>query len=280
MKRIALIALIALAGVVFAPARSPAESTCFSSGTECASGCSKRGLEDPGRAACLRDCQSEMDACRTRFQSELKTENWKKRCLALPDKERYLVDVVELAWNRTAALLRVQSLLLNHIETRLKTANEAKGAPQEREISSLLSTLDTKLNEFIHYFYLSQSTDTVAAGTRIFHDISDGDSAFDVLSGAASNLVVAALLDSDEANSLIEHAQSVVAMTHNLSQPGLYESASLSTKLNLIQLLDFLDGKIREIQSRILRVKTDAETGEPRLLLLEVQSAQHMCRQP
>jgi hypothetical protein len=276
-----LTGLAALASVNFEPARGePAVASCFASKLKCLTDCT--GISEPQKAECSRGCDAKIALCKEHFQSELKAGQWKKRCFSLPSKELYFVEVVELAWQRTVATLRDQSLLLSYLRSRLQIdgGSGVSRSSERREISSLVATLETKSKVFIRYFDLPKSNEPALAAEALFRDISHEVTAFDVLSNAASTLAVRALLDTlKDRTSIVSDAQSVLALARDVSKSNEAGSDTSSSKRELIHKLEAMNNRITELQSQIDQVKPKFEVSERKELLEEVQMAQRLCGQ-
>jgi hypothetical protein len=283
LRSLIVIGLTAIAHTYFEPARgAQAVTSCFASKLECLAACTAQGVSELEKEECSRGCGAKMALCNDHFQSELKSGQWKKRCSSLPDEERYFVDVVELAWQRTSATLRDQSLLLSYFQSRLQI--DGSGGFSERsgrrEISSLIATLNTKSNAFIRYFDIPKSNEPASVAEALYRDISHEANAFDVLSSAASALAVRALLDTiDDRPTTVSAARSVLALAQNLSKFNEAGSDTSSSKRELIQKLEDMKSRITELQSRIDKVKSKFEVSERKELLEEIQMAQHLCDQ-
>jgi hypothetical protein len=273
--RISAIVLAAFSALINLAHGEQVQNKCFAVKRECMASCLSSKDDKEG---CIRKCQVDMEACKASLESDLKTASWKKRCLSLPNEERYFVDVIALAWRRASAVLRAQSLLLGYVERRIRLVGAAVDGPSMREISSLVSTLDVKNLEFMSFFNLGSDDEPGKAEDVMYREISSGQSAFDVLSNGAARLVVSALLKgAEDASSLPGNTQALTNMAHNFDEAVEKHSDTASAREALLRSLTNLESQINSLLSKTDSVKSSQEAQEPRQLLNEVKGAQRKC---
>jgi len=256
-------------------------TNCVSEKLKCLNVCSAKGIDSARNDECSRDCDAKNAVCTSLAQSRLRAEHWKKRCFSLPDDKKYFGDIIKLAWRQAAAELQSELMALRYFEARLQ-GSSSHGVSETtigRELAEQVANLNKATSEFSRRLDPASPEGTVGAAEKIFGDISNGASAFEVLSDAASVVVADTLVGGPEERSLVAKDTKALRDSGETLKQLIDEGSELSAAKEAMQTnLSSLRLRILELQQTVDHVQSGNVASGIDALFREVQAARKLCK--